>query len=187
MELLKVIQERRSVRKYVQDREVPEEILLEILEAARWAPSWANTQSWYLIIVKDGATKNSLRETLTPHNPARNALVEAPLVLCLFAKKGLAGFSQGNPTTDKGDWFMFDAGIVMEHIVLAAWNFGLGTVHVGAFNAKTAEEILNIPDGYSMVEMTPLGYFEDLPKAPPRKPLSEKVFLNTFGNPYIEP
>jgi len=80
---------------------------------------------------------------------------------------------------------MFDAGIAMEHIVLAAWNFGLGTVHVGMFDADKAQIVLNIPSEFNIVEMTPLGYFDDVPKATPRKQLKELTFLDEFGKPYI--
>jgi nitroreductase len=184
MDILKTIQERRSIRKYKTDP-VPEEIIFEILEAARQAPSWANTQTWRFIIVKDDNTKRFLSDTLSSNNPARNALVEAPLTICLAAKKGASGFYKGQCATDKGNyWFMFDAGIAMEHIVLAAWNFGLGTCHVGLFDAGQAEDILKIPDDYAIVEMTPLGYFEIEPAETPRKPLQDIVYLNQFGEQY---
>jgi nitroreductase len=185
MELLKAISERRSVRKYRQDP-VPDEILLEIFEAARAAPSWANTQVCRFIVVKDRAVKDQLVESLSPSNPAKGAMTEAPCVICLFAKRNLSGFHKGAPGTDKGDWFMFDAGIAMEHIVLAAWNFGLGTVHVGMFDAKKAEAALKIPEGFSIVEITPLGYFDAAPKPTPRRALKESLFLNSYGNPFLE-
>ena len=183
MDLLKVIQERRSVRKY-KDTPVPDEIIREILETARRSPSWANTQVWRFIVVKDQKIKEQLRDALSPTNPARQAFVDAPVIICVAAQRGRSGFSRGEAATDKGDWFMFDCGIAMEHIVLAAWNFGLGTVHVGSFDAKKTDEILHIPEGHNIVEMTPLGYFDDpTTKQTPRKPLSEIVFLNTFGEP----
>jgi nitroreductase len=185
MDLMKAIRERRSVRKYKQDP-VPDEIILEILEAARWSPSWANTQVCRYVVVKDRAMKERLRETLVETNPARSAIVDAPSVICLFAKKEMSGFYKGVPATNKGDWLMFDAGIAMEHIALAAWNFGLGTVHVGLFDAERAEQALGIPEGYSIVEMTPLGYFEDAPKPTPRKPLKELVYLNKYGDLFIK-
>jgi nitroreductase len=183
MDLLKAIQERRSVRKY-KDTPVPDEIIREILETARRSPSWANTQVWRFIVVKDQKIKEQLRDALSPTNPARQAFVDAPVIICVAAQRGRSGFSRGEAATDKGDWFMFDCGIAMEHIVLAAWNFGLGTVHVGSFDAKKTDEILHIPEGHNIVEMTPLGYFDDpTTKQTPRKPLSEIVFLNTFGEP----
>jgi len=189
MDLLKTIHERRSIRKYRQDP-VPEEIILEVLEAARRSPSWANTQVWRFIVVKDQAIKERIAsETFPGGNPARQALIDAPVVICIAAKRELSGFYKGQAATDKGDWFMFDAGIAMEHIVLAAWNFGLGTVHVGLFDAKKAEGILKIPEGFSIVEMTPIGYFDEtpgeVPKQTPRKPLKEITYLDTFGTDYI--
>jgi nitroreductase len=138
-------------------------------------------------VVKDPSIKAALQDSLVPPtNPSRAAMVEAPCVICVIAKNGASGYYKGQPTTNKGDWFMFDAGIAMEHIVLAAWNFGLGTVHVGNFDAAKAEGVLKIPEGFSMVEMTPLGYFEEAPKAVPRRALKESTFLNVYGVPYID-
>ena len=185
MDILKVIHERRSVRKYKKDS-VPDEIITEILETARWSPSWANTQVCRYLVVKDQAVKEKLVDAIPLTNPARNGILDAPVVICLFAKKGISGFHKGVPATNKGDWFMLDAGIAMEHIALAAWNFGIGTVHVGVFDADKVQATLKIPPEYSVVEITPLGYFEDIPKAPPRKPLSELVSLDEFGKPYIK-
>ncbi len=184
MDILKAIHERRSVRAY-RDDAVPDEILLEILDAARQSPSWANTQVWRFIVVKDNAVKEGLLEALMSTNPARKAFVQAPVVVCIVAQRGVSGFYKGTPSTDKGDWFMFDAGIAMEHLVLAAWSFGLGTCHVGSFDAKKAEEALGIPEGFAVVEMTPLGYFDDMPSARPRKPLKEITFADRFGNSYL--
>ena len=52
MELMEAIKKRRSIRKYKPDP-IPEEALGAVLEAVRWAPSWANTQCWEVIIIKD--------------------------------------------------------------------------------------------------------------------------------------
>jgi len=185
MELLKTIKERRSVRHYRSDT-IPDEILLEILEAARRSPSWANTQVWRFIVVKDPGTKEKLRDCLGPQNPARAAIIEAPVIMCVAAQRNVSGCRNGTPTTNKGDWFMFDAGIVLEHIALAACNFGLGTVHVGSFDAVKAEKALKIPEGYSITEMMPVGYFDEVPRETPRKPLSEITYLDQFGEAYLK-
>jgi len=185
MDLLKAISERRSVRKYRTDP-VPDEIVIEILNAARNAPSWANTQVPRFIVVKDRSVMEALSETLPRTNPAKNAIATAPCVICIIAKKKVAGYYKGEPATDKGDWMMFDAGIAMEHVVLAAWNFGLGTVHVGMFDAKAAEKVLKVPEEFAVVELTPVGYFDETPKATPRRPLKESISLDLFGRPYID-
>lgn len=184
MELLKAIKDRRSVRNYRND-DIPHEVLVEILEAARQAPSWANTQVWRFIVVKDPAAKKQLQDCLGPQNPARAAMVEAPVIICVAAQRNTSGCRGGTPTTNKGDWYMFDAGIALEHIALAACNFGLGTVHVGSFDANKAEGVLKIPEGYSITGMMPMGYYDDIPRQTPRKPLEELIYLDFFGNRFF--
>ena len=83
--------------------------------------------------------------------------------------------------TDKGDWFMFDTALAMHNLVLAAHALGLGTVYVGAFDSFAAAEILGVPEGYSVVSMTPLGYPDEEPGPRPRKELDEIVFYDKFG------
>jgi len=183
MELSQAIRERRSIRRFKADP-VADSAVLECIQAARLAPSWANTQVWRFIVVKDRAIKEALAECLTPSNPARQALLDAPCIVCLAAQRGRAGMKKGEAVTDKGDWFMYDAGIAMEHLVLFAWSLGLGTVHVGAFDARKAGDALAIPGGFSVVAMTPLGYPAEQPEARPRKGLDEILYLDQFGRPY---
>ncbi|MEM1514731.1 MAG: nitroreductase family protein [Candidatus Bathyarchaeia archaeon] len=178
---MEIIRGRRSIRKIKRDP-VEEEKLLTVLEAARWAPSWANTQCWEFIVVKDSKIKEKLSETLTPNNPATDALKNAPVVIVACAKLGVSGYFQGKQVTDKGDWFMFDVALALQNLVLAAWSLGLGTVYVGAFDAKKAAEILKVPSGVSVVTLVPLGYPMEAPKEPPkRKELKEFVYMNKYG------
>ncbi|MEM1586295.1 MAG: nitroreductase family protein [Candidatus Bathyarchaeia archaeon] len=179
---MEIIKTRRSIRKIKPDP-VEEEKLLTVLEAARWAPSWANTQCWEFIIVKGSEIKKKLAETLTPGNPATDAVKNAPIVIAACAKLGLSGFLRGKQVTEKGDWFMFDVALALQNLVLAAWSLGLGTVYVGAFDAKKAAEVLNVPPGVSVVALVPLGYPAEIPKeAPRRKDLKEFVYIETYGN-----
>lgn len=184
MDLMKVIRGRQSIRKY-KNQAVTDETLLECLDAARLAPSWANTQVSRFVVVRDQALKEGLYGALGVNNPARQAFLDAPCVVCLVAQRGLSGMKKGEPMTDKGDWFMYDAGIAMEHFVLAAWERGLGTVHVGAFDSKKAEETLGVTAGYSIVAMTPVGYFAETPSPVPRKALKDLVYLDRFDKPLI--
>jgi len=183
MDLSKVIRDRRSIRRYKMDP-VADSVILECIEAARLAPSWANTQASRYVVITDQTVKEALMGTLTSSNPARQAIVDAPCLVCLVCQRNMAGMRKGEATTDKGDWFMYDGGIAMEHLVLTAWSLGLGTVHIGLFDAKKAEQILAVPEGFSVVSMTPLGYFEEYPDARPRKSLDEILYLNQFGRSY---
>lgn len=180
MEVLEAIKTRRSIRQYKTDP-VDDKALNTVLEAARWAPSWANTQCCRLIVVRDAAIKSKLAGTLDDVNPSRDAIRNAPLVIVACAELGKAGYKEGKLVTDKGDWFMFDVALAMQNLVLAAHSLGLGTVHVGRFDAKEAARILELPQGYCVVEMTPLGYPNQEPKVRPRKEMVEIVFYDKYG------
>ena len=181
MEVLEAIKTRRSIRKY-KTTPVDDKILEFVLEAARWAPSWANTQCWRLIVVRDSRMRAELASITTYNNPATEAIRNAPVVIVACAEAGKSGYYNGELATDKGDWYMFDVALAMQNLVLAAHSLGLGTVHNGLFDAKKAASILGVPDGYCVVELTPLGYPDQEPKTRPRKELSELVFYDKYGD-----
>ena len=181
MELMEVIKGRRSIRKY-KSNPVEDWKLKEIFEAARWAPSWANTQCWEFIVVKDSEKKKKLSETLVKGNPAKNAVATAPIVLVACAKKGVSGYGyDGKFLTEKGEWAMFDVALAIQNLTLAAYNLGLGTVQVAAFDTKKVAEILKIPENVEVFELIPLGYPEKIPKPPPRKNIEEFVYYEEYG------
>ena len=178
-ELMLVLKGRRSVRNY-QNQAVPEEVLNLILEAVQWSPSWANTQCWEVVVVKDPEIKRRLQETLSQGNPATRAMVAAPVVLVLCGKQGVSGFYKGQATTKLGDWFMYDLGLATQSLCLAAWNLGLGTVVVGLFDHNLAAAVLGVPEGYELVAMLPLGYPTKQPAAPKRREISEFTHFDKF-------
>ena len=178
-ELMEVIRGRRSIRRFEQE-EVPQQALDAILEAVQWAPSWANTQCWEIIVVRDQAAKEKLQATLPKTNPASKAIVEAPIVLVVCGKLKSSGYYKGQVTTKHGDWFMFDLGIATQNICLAAYDQGLGTVIVGLFDHDKAKEILGLPDGYEVVAMVPVGYPAKDSPAPRRREISEFVHYEEF-------
>ena len=185
MELTEAIMTRRSIRRYKPDP-VADEVLERCLEAARWAPSWANTQCWRFVIVRDNETRQKLAAALKSARPeGKNAATEAvkgaPVIVIACAQLQQAGYYQGHPTTDKGDWYMFDVALAMQNLVLAAHAEGLGTVLIGLFDVKRVEAILGLPSGFSVVAMTPLGYPDQEARVVPRKELSEIVSYEKFG------
>ena len=181
MEVLEAIKTRRSIRKY-KATPVDDKTLELVLEAARWAPSWANSQCWRFVVVRDPGIKAELVNMAGDDNPASDAIRNAPIVIVACAELGKAGYKGGEPMSDLGDWYMFDVALAMQNLVLAAHALGLGTVHVGLhFDSKRVARILGIPEGFRAVEMTPLGYPDQEPKARPRKELSELVFYDKFG------
>ena len=181
MEILEAIKTRRSIRRY-RTTPVGDKTVDIVLESARWAPSWANTQCQRFVVVRDAKTKAELAKTLPETNPSLEAIRVAPVVIVACAELGKSGYSKGELATDKGDWYMFDLALAMQNLTLAAHSLGLGTVHVGLFDAKRVADILEVPLGFSVVEMIPLGYPDEKPTARPRKELSEIVFYDKYDS-----
>lgn len=185
METQQCITQRRSVRRFT-DQNVSNEQLQTLMQAAQIAPSWANTQCWEFIIVRDHAIKEKLAETMPETNPARKATLNAPVVLVACGKLGSSGFYKGNTATSKGDnWYLYDVGLATQNISLAAHDMGLGSVILGLFDADAAGKVLNLPDSVKVVTLMPLGVPAKESKAPPRKPLCEFVFKDTYENAWV--
>ncbi|HKJ63903.1 MAG TPA: nitroreductase family protein [Desulfopila sp.] len=171
--------ERRSIRRY-KEMGVEKEKLDKVLEAARWAPSWANTQCCELVVIEDGTIKEQLSEILSKKNPASLAVKNAPVVITVCALVEKSGFYNGKAITKLGDWFMYDLGLVTQNLCMAAHNEGLGTVIVGAFDHDRAREILKVPGDREVVAIVPLGYPDHEPSPPKRKSMAELVRWNSY-------
>lgn len=178
-DFMQIILERRSVRQF-EAREVPEDLLEQVLEAARWAQSWANTQCWEIIVIRDQAVKEAVQQSVPEGNPSLRSIVSAPVLLVLCGKLKASGYYKGVATTRFGDWFMFDLGIVTQNIALAAHALGLGTVVLGLFDQDRAREVLAVPEGYELVSLMPLGFPAGESKAPPRRAISEFTHYERF-------
>ena len=176
MELYEAMESRRSIRKY-KGTPVPKKILNKILNAARLAPSWKNQQCWRLIVVQAEETRRRLAESLPGDNPALKALTQAPLIIVLCAHPGDSG------NMDQKEYYMLDAGLAMQHFMLAARAEGLGTCWVGRFSEGKVREICRVPGEYKVVALSPLGVPELMPDPRPRKQLTETVFIEQWGNP----
>lgn len=179
-EIMDTIRGRRSVRSYL-ERDVTDEQLHVLFEAVQWAPSWANTQCWELVVIRDHETKRRLQETVSKGNPATKAVVTAPVLLGICGRTQSSGYYNGQVTTKFGDWMLFDLGLATQNLCLAAHGLGLGTVIVGLFDHDRAREILQVPSGYEVVALVPLGYPAKERPAPRRRPPAEFVHLERFG------
>ncbi len=180
MDLYQALNERRSVRKYTNDPVEPEK-LARILEAARVAPSWKNLQCWKFIVVKDPERKKQLAESLPETNPARRAIGEtAPVVIVLCADPEASGLQDGK------EYYLLDAGLAMQQLILAAHAEGLGTCWVALFDEGKARPACAVPGEFRIVAITPLGVPEKQPGEKPRKELGEIVYSETWGQPFTE-
>jgi nitroreductase len=177
--VLDIIKNRRSIRNF-EDREIPQEILEQLLEAVRWSPSWANTQCWEVIVVKNLEIKKRLQETMSKGNPATRAIVEAPIVIGMCGKLQSSGYYKGEVTTKFGDWFMYDVGLATQSLCLTAHALGLGTVIAGLFDHDKAKEVLQIPEGIELVSLIPTGYPAKGTGAPKRREVSELTHYDKY-------
>lgn len=169
--VLEVIKKRQSVRSY-QDKEIPEEILQQVLEAGRLAPSACNNQPWKFIVVRD----KRLRERLVSACKNQKFVGEAPVVIvgCATAPNYLMGGSEYS--------YPVDLALALDHMSLEAASLGLGTCWIGAFYQDRVKEILDIPDGVKVVALMTLGYPNRLGPKTERKPLSEIVCFDKYNS-----
>ncbi len=138
------IASRRSVRSF-EDVPVEDAKINLCVEAARLAPSWANKQCWHFVVVRG---KQAVAELgLTPAH-IKNAQV---LVIA-------CGDPDKSGNIDGKQYYLVDVAIAVEHLVLAAWEQGLGTVWVGAFKEERVRKALGIPENIKVVALIPMGY-----------------------------
>ena len=180
MELQEAILKRRSVRKFTEDV-VTDEELRQIFETVRWSPSWANTQVWEFIVVRDTALIEKVTGTYVEKNPATKCSLAASALIVACAKTGISGCYGGEELTAIHNWYMFDLGIAVQTLCLKAHELGLGSVVVGLMNHEACEKILAVPEGRKVVAVIPIGR-PAVPsrEGPSRKSVSKIVYLNSL-------
>ncbi len=196
MDVMEAIRKRRSIRRY-QDKEVPQEVIREVLEAARLAPSGSNLQTWKFKVVTDAETRKALREAAF----GQKLVERAPVVIVACAD--LTAFSDlprrvmellraraVRPNMemalyylrrDKGDEMeernlisaCVNVSIAVQNMVLAATSLGLGTCWVRAFRPEKVAELLGLPPEYPPLFLLTMGYAREDPEPRSRKSLEE--------------
>jgi nitroreductase len=164
MEFQKLIRHRRSIRGFKPDP-VPEDVLQRILESAAAAPTAANRQPFQLIVVTDQKVRFQFRAAYD-----REWFYSAPMILI--------GCGETEKAWTRADGFNsveVDVSIMMDHVILAAANEGMGSCWICNFDESKVREILGIPADIRVIAMTPLGYPSAEPRPFLRKPLAELV------------
>lgn len=180
MEILDVLKGRRSIRSFRSDP-VPDSLLAVLFEAVRWAPSGGNIQPWEIVVIRDEARKEALRETLGENNPASRAIKEAPILLVLCGRIGVPDEYQGRIHTKFGDgWLLFHLGTAAQNLCLAAHAVGLGTLMTGFFDHDRVRDILEVPQGYEVVLLLPVGFPARVPRPPARRAVEDFVHYERF-------
>ena len=179
--MIKEIEMRRSIRKYI-DKPVEDEKIIEILESARIAPSGSNTQPWHFIVVKS----DSGREKLAKASHDQKWMLTAPVFIVCVADissridEGVDICLDENTPNNELKQIIRDTSIAIEHMALQAENLGLGTCWVAWFTQDDIRPLLNIPTDKYVVSILTVGYPNETPKARPRKALEEIVHYENW-------
>ena len=184
MELKNAIYERRTVRAFT-DQEIPEDVLMEILEAGTWAPNHNNTQPWEFVLVGP-ETREKLKQVnigVMENGPLKSPVIpedrkekmrefmqnfgNAPVLLAVL-------YPAANNPLDKYD-FPLTGGAVLQNIGLTAWDKGIGNVWLSFGFTPPALEILQVEENGGVAGILALGYPAFVPPAQPRVPVAEKL------------
>jgi nitroreductase len=169
MDFQELILRRYSVRAYKPD-EIPADSLIAVLEAGRLAPTAANRQAFRIMVLRTKDAKERLLEIYKAE-----WFVQPPIVLAVVSMP-----RENWVRSDGRNYSDVDAAIVMDHMILAAADLGLGTCWVGAFNPDKARSNLSLPEEAEPVAFTPLGYARDVPSPKKRKALEDLVLYDRW-------
>jgi nitroreductase len=193
MELLKVITDRRSIRRFKKDT-VPDGMIRELLNAARLAPSGGNCQPWRFVIIKSLSCKERLAKVVLQPFATQAPLMIAACVdkhamsneylkqraeelfkaRSFFAppagKFDLDDYANQGPAGPVMDQFYLNlnVAIAIDHLTLRAVDIGLGICWIMQFDNKKVKEILMLDDRYEPFVLLPVGFPAEKPKPRPR-------------------
>jgi nitroreductase len=193
MDIWDVFKTRRSVRKFKPDP-VPETDLRRILDAARLAPTSGNQQPWKFLVVRDpakiAALKNACIERalgrVDPNKPLsgdekkqRETRIRNAFDGYLSAPVHIVVLTDNQSTYP--DYNHWDGPMAAGYLMLAARALGYGTVFItDSVPDEITKQVLNIPDRYTRVCLTPLGVPVEWPQPPKKKPLEDFIAYETL-------
>lgn len=160
MELWEAINGRRSVRAFL-DRPVERNVLERLLEAAIWAPSGGNAQTWRFVVVTESKRIRSIK-TVSP------GLLGDPAAVIAVCQDLAAARERGGTL---GETFLapVDAAMATENLLLAAYAEGLGTCVIASFHRGAVGRLLDLPKGVEPMLLVSMGWPAERPPAPPRR------------------
>ena len=180
MELDKGIKGRRAVRKY-KEKDIPDSVIVELLDLARHAPSSMNGQPWHFIVVKNDEIKKQLVEIKNRYCPPEKQdykadfLIGAPVIIIICVDK----LNSHGREVD-------NAILATANLMLGAYSRALGSVYMTAYSAnepRISEEIrriLNIPENIDPITIIPLGYPDEIPQPKELQSLEEIIHYERF-------
>lgn len=175
MDAVECIKTRRSIRAY-KDEPVSRETIKEIIDVARMAPTWKNSQTIRYIVVEDKALLEKIASEATLGFKHNNGIISKcdKLVIIAQINKRCGYERDGSFSTSKGaGWEMFDAGIAAQTFCLAAHEKGVGSCILGIFDDAKVAEIIGLEEGKTVAALIPIGYPEAEVAPTPRKEVDD--------------
>lgn len=171
---------RRSIRKF-KDTAVSHELFENIVELASYSPSWKHTQIVRYIAVEGELKDKIAKNCFSAYARNGEIITAAPMLVAVTVIKNRCGFERdGSYSTWRGDsWQMFDAGVASQTFALACHENGLGSVIMGIFDQEPASAYLEIPEDRELIALIPIGYPDEEPVTPRRKPVSDLVIYKS--------
>jgi nitroreductase len=176
MDAITMIKERRSVRKF-KDEKVDREVMKEIVDIARWAPSWVKYQiARYTLIDNEEIIQKLANDGVKGFVYNMDTLKNAKGVAVLSFVKGKSGKSEqyGIESSKNNTWEVFDAGIAGQTFCLAAHAKGIGTCIMGVINEDSITKIINLPQEETVAALIVYGYPEG-EVAPSQRKSAEEI------------
>lgn len=175
MEFQKLIEKRRTVRKYAEGNTVTKEDILTMIKAAQEAPSWKNSQTGRYYCIMDEAEVARFGQECLPEMNAGKC-ENAVLIISTFVHDR-AGFQKdGTADNELGNgWGCYDLGLQNENLVLKATELGYGSLIMGIRDADKIREFLDIPQEETVVAVIAVGVPGEQPGRPKRKEVEEIV------------
>lgn len=172
MDFEELIQTRRSIRAY-EETEVPLEIIREVVDAARWAPSAGNLQPWHFYVVRTREIREKLGECF--EYPSK-WFASAPVVIVVAALPEQSAVKYQE--RGRSLYCLQDTAAAVQNILLSAKAHHLGTCWMGAFREEQCIDVLQLEPSVRPVAIIPLGYPRREPDyLVPRAPLDEVMTL----------
>lgn len=177
MDAIKMIKERRSVRKFKNEK-VDRETMKEIIDIARWAPSWANFQvARYTLVDNEEIIKKLSNDGVNGFVYNIDTLKNAKGVAVLSFVKGKSGkLDTDDYVTSKASvWEVFDSGIACQTFCLAAHEKGVGTCIMGVIDEKSISKIVGLSEEETVAALIVYGYEEGEHAAPNQRKSVEEI------------
>lgn len=185
MEFFKTLKARRSIRRF-EPRPVPEDLLIQVLEAARLAPSGGNMQPWEFVIVREPENVRRVVQTthlgFDPGSGERQEWLSAAPVLvvaCADLKRSASRYGELGAQVA-----VLDTAAAVQNMLLAAVDVGLGSCWVSGFDAEALAGVLGLPGSVRPLAILPLGFPAASPGGPPRLALEDVTHGERFGRAY---